>query len=84
MGSPIVRSMRVYGHVQLPIDTSELVVHVVSGGWPSAAWLPSVSARSLPNERLCASILPRWVRMPDSQRVLRVCVMERSVSPWML
>jgi hypothetical protein len=80
MGSPRVCGMRVYGHVEWPIDTSELVVYVVSGGCPSAAWLASVSSRSLHNELWCALILPRCVRMPDSQRVLRVCVMVRSVS----
>jgi hypothetical protein len=31
--------MRVYGHVQWPMDTSEPVVYVVSGGCPSATWL---------------------------------------------
>jgi hypothetical protein len=80
MGSPRVWGMRVYGQVQWPIDTFEPMVYVVSGGCPSATWLASVSARSLPNEWLCALILPRCVRMSDSQRVLRVCVMERCVS----
>jgi hypothetical protein len=84
MGSPRVYVMRVYGYVQGPIDTSEPVVYVVSGGWPSAAWLARVSARSLPNEWLCALILPKCMRMHESQRVLRVCVMERSVSLRML
>jgi hypothetical protein len=32
---------------------------------------------------LCALILPRCVRMPASQRVWRVCVMDRRVSRWM-
>jgi hypothetical protein len=76
--------MRVYGRVQWPIDTYELVVYVVSGGYPSATWLASASARSCPSEWLCALILPRCVRMPALQRVFRVCVMERSVSQWML
>jgi hypothetical protein len=84
MGSPRVCGVRVYGQVQWPIDTSEPVVYVVSGGCPFATWLASASARSLPSEWLCALILPRWVRMPSLQRVLRVCVMERSVSRWML
>jgi hypothetical protein len=79
MGSPRVYCIRVYGKVQWPIDMFEHVVHVVSGGCPSAAWLARVFARSLANEWLCALILPRCVRMPESQRVLRVCVMERSV-----
>jgi hypothetical protein len=47
MGSPRVCGTRVYGKVQWPIDTFEPVVYVVSGGCPSAAWLASVSARSL-------------------------------------
>jgi hypothetical protein len=80
MGPPRVCGIRVYGHVQFPIDTYELVVYVVSGGCPSAAWLARVPARSLPKDWLRALILPRCVRMHDSQRVLRVCVMERSVS----
>ena len=84
MGSPRVCGMRVCGQVQWPIDTSEPVVYVVSGGWPSATWLAIVSARSFPSEWLCALILPRCVRVPALQRVLRVCVMERSVSRWML
>ena len=65
--------MRVYGQVQWPIDTSEPVVYVTSGGCPSASWFACVSARSFPNEWLCAFILPRCVRMPALQRVLRVC-----------
>jgi hypothetical protein len=80
MGSPRVCGMRVYGKVQWPIDASKPVEYVCLGGCPSAAWLASVSARSLPIEWLCALILPRCVRMPDTQRVLRVCVMEWSVS----
>jgi hypothetical protein len=84
MGSPRVCGMRVYGHVPWPIGTSEPAVYVVSGGCPSATWLAREFARSLPIEWLCALILPRWVRMPGSQRVLRVCVMELSVSRWML
>jgi hypothetical protein len=65
--------MKVYGQVQWPIDSSEPMVYVVSGGCPSAAWLASVSARSLPSEWLRALILPRCVRMPALQRVLSVC-----------
>jgi hypothetical protein len=84
MGSPMVCGMRVYGQVQGPIDTFEPVVYVVSGECPSAIWLASASARSLPREWLCALILQRCVRMPALQRVLRVCLMERSVSRWML
>jgi hypothetical protein len=76
--------MRVYGKVPWPIDTSDPVVYVVLGGCPSTTRFASVSARSLPIEWLCALILPRCVRMLASQRVLRVCVMERSVSRWML
>jgi hypothetical protein len=72
--------MSAYGKVQWPIDTSEPVVQVVSGGCPSATRLARVSARLLPSEWLWALILPRWVRMPNSQRVLRACVMEMSVS----
>jgi hypothetical protein len=72
--------MSVYGHVQWPVDTSQPVVYVVWGGYPSATRLARVSARSLPREWLWALILPRRVRKPDSQRVLRVYVMERSVS----
>jgi hypothetical protein len=68
MGSPRVCDMRVYGQVQWPINTFEPVVYDVSGGCPPAAWLASVPARSLPIEWLCALILPRCVRMPDSQR----------------
>jgi hypothetical protein len=52
----------------------------VSGGWPSADWLPRVSARSLPIEWLCALILPRRVRMPKWRRLLRVCVMELNIA----
>jgi hypothetical protein len=80
MGSPRVYGMRVYGQVHWPIDTSKHVVYVVSGGCPSISWLASVSAGSLPSEWLCALILPRCVRKPDSYRVLRMCEMERSVS----
>jgi hypothetical protein len=72
--------MRVYGLVEWPIDTSKHVVYIVSGGCPSAAWLARASARSSPIEQLSALILPRYVRVPEAQRVLRVHVMERSVS----
>jgi hypothetical protein len=58
MGSPRVWGMSVYGHVQWPIDTSEPVVKVVSGGCSFAMWLARVFARSLPIEWLCALILP--------------------------
>jgi hypothetical protein len=84
MGSPRVCGKRMYGRVEWPIDTYEPVVHVVSGGCMSTVWIARVPARSLPNEWLCALILPRCVRMPESQRVLKVCVMERSVSRRML
>jgi hypothetical protein len=80
VGSPRVCGKSLFGQVQWPIDTFEHVVYVVSGGCPSATRFASVSARSLPSELLCALILPRCVPMPASQRVLRVCVMERSVS----
>jgi hypothetical protein len=80
MGTPRVCGNMVYGHDQWPIDTSEHAVYVVSGGCPSAAWIARLSARSLPRECLCSLILPRWVRMLEAQRVLMVCVMERSVS----
>jgi hypothetical protein len=76
--------MRVYGQVQWPIDTSEPMEYVVSGGYPSVDWLASASARSFPSDWLCALILLRCVRMPALQQVCRVCVMERSVSRWML
>jgi hypothetical protein len=72
--------MSVYGKVQWPINAFEPVVYAVSGGCPSAIRLARVSARSLPIESLWALILSRWVRMPDSQRVWRVCVMEVRVS----
>jgi hypothetical protein len=55
--------MRVCGHVLWPIDRSEPVVYVVSGGCPPATWLANVSARSLPRELLCDLIFPRCVRM---------------------
>jgi hypothetical protein len=80
MGSPRVCGMRVYGHVQWPIVTSEPVVYIVSGGWPSATWFARVSARSLPREWLWAFIFPRCVRMPAPQRVIRVCVIDMRVS----
>jgi hypothetical protein len=72
--------MGVYGEVQWPIDTFEPMVYVVLGGCLSATRLARVSASSLPREWLWALILLGWVRMPDSQRVLRVCVMEMNVS----
>jgi hypothetical protein len=81
--SPRVWGMSVYGRVHVPIDTFEPVVLTVSGGWPSATWPARASERSLQIERLCALILPRWGRMPDLQRVLRVCVIESSASRWM-
>jgi hypothetical protein len=71
-GFPYDCGMRVYGHVKWPIYTAEPLVYAVSGGCPSAAWLASVSARSLHSEWLCALILLRFMRMPDSHRVLRV------------
>jgi hypothetical protein len=80
MGSPRDWGLSVKGQIPWPIDTSKPVVYVVSGGCPSAAWLARVSARSLPDEGLCALILPRCVRTPESRRDLRLCVMERSVS----
>jgi hypothetical protein len=70
MGSPRVCGIRVYGQAHWPIDTSELVVYVVSYGCPSATWLASVSARSFPSEWLCAFFLPRCVRMHALQRVV--------------
>jgi hypothetical protein len=62
---------------------STRVVQVVSGGWPYATWLASAYARSFPIEWLCALILPICVRTPDLHRVLRVCVIDSSVSRWM-
>jgi hypothetical protein len=52
MGSPRVCGMRVHGHVEWLIDTSEPVMYVVSGGCPSVAWLAIVSGRSLSSEWL--------------------------------
>jgi hypothetical protein len=62
------------------MDTSEPMVYVVSGGCPSTVWLARASAKSLPIEWLRALILQKYVRVPEAQRVLRVCVMERSAS----
>jgi hypothetical protein len=74
----------VYSQVHMLIDTLELVSYVVSGGCPSATMLASASARSLPREWLCASILPRCVRMHEVHRVCGVWMIYSRILLWML